>query len=124
MSTLRRSMTTMASRIVRRDHLKHQAGIQEEKLRTLQVELGALRGELGKAEADLQKIGAVMARLRRVCEFPDEYGEHWDEASGDRSKLGDIMAQTNGVLQHSWTIEARTESQSTLPSFDSSVSEL
>ena len=63
MSVVCAAVTTMASQVVCRDQLKLRVQKGKEKLDRLQVELDGLQMELGEAEEDLQKIGAIMASL-------------------------------------------------------------
>ena len=63
MSVVCAAVTTMALWVVHRDQLKLQVQKGKEKLDRLQVELDGLQMELGEAEEDLQKIGAIMASL-------------------------------------------------------------
>ena len=63
MSVVCAAVTTMALWVVHRDQLKLRVQKGKEKLDRLQVELDGLQMELGEAEEDLQKIGAIMASL-------------------------------------------------------------
>ena len=92
MTLLNAAFTTIASKSVHRDDVKHQIQMGEENLEKLRV-------ELVKSEQDLQSIIDVVANLRRVFEFPGDHGEDW-ESTGDHGEgLGDDgIAQVSDKL--------------------------
>ena len=92
MTLLNAAFTTIASKSVHRDDVKHQIQMGEENLEKLRV-------ELVKSEQDLQSIIDVVANLQRVFEFPGDHGEDW-ESTGDHGEgLGDDgIAQVSDKL--------------------------